>query len=64
MDAYEVSKAYTDGLHGDYRCQFCGQSAPAAQWQARRDSDGNECCPHCLEPYDVRAAILAQEGDD
>jgi hypothetical protein len=46
-----------------YRCQFCGQVSAAPQWRVRRDQDGNECCPVCGEPYDIRAAILAQEGD-
>jgi Zn finger protein HypA/HybF involved in hydrogenase expression len=39
-----------------YKCQFCEEMSPAAEWKKRQDK-----CPKCGREYDC---ILAQEGDD
>ncbi len=38
-----------------YKCQFCGQSSPIAQWTNRRQT-----CPKCGRDYDWR---LAQDSE-
>lgn len=51
MPVYESDKNKSDE---EFRCQFCGEESPAAEWD-------DDKCPKCGEEYDP---ILAQEGDD
>jgi hypothetical protein len=61
-----AEEAEGDGVRASsqYRCQFCGLYSIAKSWKKKRGKDGDERCPKCGKPYDTRAAILAQEGDD